>query len=74
MKKYFVVLMSVLCMLGLCACGGSVGNVKTHTVDSKVYTDADIASAIDVIKKEFKKEWKEVMNIYQFVCRGDEND
>ena len=57
MKKYFVVLMSVLCMLGICACGGSVGNVKTHTVDSKVYTDADIASAIDVIKKEFKKEW-----------------
>lgn len=24
--------------------------------------------------KDFKEEWSEVMNIYQFVCRGDSND
>lgn len=24
--------------------------------------------------KDFKEEWREVMNIYQFVCRGDSND
>ena len=24
--------------------------------------------------EEFKNEWREVMNIYQFVCRGDSND
>ena len=24
--------------------------------------------------KDFKEEWREVMNIYQFVSRGDDND
>ena len=24
--------------------------------------------------EDFKDEWREVMNIYQFVCRGDSND
>ncbi len=24
--------------------------------------------------KDFKEEWREVMNIYQFVCKGDSDD
>lgn len=44
--------------LGLCACEGNIDNVKTHKVDSKIYSQEEILSAIEVIKKEFKKSWK----------------
>lgn len=44
-------------MLCLCSCtgkGGDVSNVKTKYVVSEVYTQEDIQSAIDIVKKDFE--------------------
>lgn len=51
----------VLCLLlaaSLCACGGSVKSAQTHDVGSAVFSREDIRSAIDVIEKEFRRDWK----------------
>ena len=52
---------AVLCFLiaaSLCACGGKTREAKTHEVESTVFSREDIRSAIDVIEKEFRREWK----------------
>lgn len=58
MKKYLSMILLCMMILGLCACGGNTDNVKTHKVDSAIYSQEDISSAIEVIKKEFKSSWK----------------
>lgn len=62
MKKYVCSILCVLFIFGLCSCdgkviGGNVSGVKTHEVASKLYSQEDITSAINVIKAEFKLEW-----------------
>ncbi|MBP3339880.1 MAG: hypothetical protein J6L69_10815 [Lachnospiraceae bacterium] len=57
MKKYICIIISALSAISLCACGGKVSGAKTHEVDSEIYSQEDIESAIDVIKDEFKEEW-----------------
>ena len=58
MRKIFATILCVLVVLCLSACGGNVSNVRTHDVGSAVYSQDEIDSAIDVIKQEFKSNWK----------------
>lgn len=55
MKKVIAFVVVLVCMLSLTACGGNVENVKITDYSSKVYSDAEIESAIDVAIKYFKK-------------------
>jgi len=57
MKKFICTIISVLLVLGLCACGGKVDGARTHDVASEIYSQQDISSAIDTIKREFKNKW-----------------
>lgn len=58
MKKNFLPFVCMILAFCLCACGGSTRNAKTHEVSSEVYTQDDVASAIEIITKEFDTEWK----------------
>ena len=58
MKKTLGPILCFLLVLCLSACGGKVSDAKTHNVESETYSQQDIAAAIDVIKKEFKSNWK----------------
>ena len=58
MKKIVCIMLGILLVFSLSACGGNVRGVKTHHVDSEMYSQDDINSAIDTIKKEFKNDWK----------------
>ncbi len=58
MKKIVCTMLGILLVFSLSACGGNVRGVKTHHVDSEMYSQDDINSAIDTIKKEFKSDWK----------------
>lgn len=61
MKKIVIgIMICVLVALSLCSCGskgGVVNNAQTHEVDSEVFTQQDIDSAIDTIKQEFDRNW-----------------
>ncbi len=57
MKKYMCIILCFLLVLGLCACGGKVSEVKTHDVASEIHSQEDISKAIDTIKSEFKSSW-----------------
>lgn len=58
MKKIAHITLCTLLVLCLSACGGNIRGVKTHNVDSEMYSPDEINSAIDTIKKEFKRNWK----------------
>lgn len=58
MKKIVSTMLCILIVLGLSACGGNISGANTPTVDSEMYSQNDINSAIDTIKKEFKSNWK----------------
>ena len=57
MKKTACAILCVLLIFSLSACGGNVSQVKTHNVDSEIYSEDEINSAIDTIIKEFKSKW-----------------
>lgn len=61
MKKAVCIIICFLMTLCFVSCGGTCGgnvrNVKTKVVASNIYTQKDIDSAIDVIKREFALEW-----------------
>ena len=57
MKKLCSAITCILLALCMSACGGKISKVETHNVNSVMYSQEDIASAIDVIKKEFKRSW-----------------
>lgn len=58
MKKIICAMLCILLVFSLSACGGNVNEVNTHNVESEIYSEEDIAAAIDTIKKEFKSNWK----------------
>ena len=58
MKKLISIVICIVVVLSLTACGGSIKEAKTHDVESEIYTKEDIAAAIETIKKEFKSKWK----------------
>jgi len=58
MKKTASVILSVLLLFSLCACNGEkIVDVKVPFVQSQIYSQEDISSAISIITEEFKKEW-----------------
>lgn len=71
MKRCICIVMCVLLMLSLSACGDNVRNAKTRDVPSEIYSEADIESAIKTIKTEFAFRWRncELLEIYY---AGDE--
>ena len=58
MKKFCYALICILLVLCLCACGGKTSEAEIHNVDSNIYSQKEIDSAIHVIMKEFKHNWK----------------
>ena len=43
-------------LLTLCACG-DVSHAATHEVESELYTQSDINSAINITKRQFRRSW-----------------
>ena len=58
MKKVAFAVICFLLAVCLCACGGHVKDVKTHEVESTLFSQDEIRSAIDVIENEFRRDWK----------------
>lgn len=58
MKKLIALVLTLVYMLSLVACGGNVKNVKTTDYSSEIYSDAEIKSAIDVAIDYFKKNFE----------------
>ena len=57
MKKLTLVL-ALICVIGLVACGGNVKNVKITDYSSEIYSDAEIENAIDVAIDYFEKNFE----------------
>jgi len=70
MKKLISIVICVV-VLSLTACGGNIKEVKTHDVESEMYTKEDITAAIETIKKEFKSNWKGCI-LTEIYYAGDE--
>lgn len=81
-----IVILSCAC-LAACGRGKIDNNLKTHEVDSQIYSKEEIDSAIETIKNEFSKDWKgctlteiyyagdDISNSYQdFADRNDADD
>jgi len=58
MKKIYSMLLCILFVLSLSACGGKNSEVKTHKVDSEIYSQEEINSAVNTIRNEFNRDWK----------------
>ena len=54
MKKIFVFVLILMCSLSLVACGGNVENCKITECSSEIYSDAEMESAIRVVKNYFR--------------------
>ena len=57
MKKLTLVL-ALICVIGLVACGGNVKNVKITDYSSEIYSDEEIKNAIDVAINYFEKNFE----------------
>lgn len=58
MKKLIALVLTLVCLLSLVACGGNGKNVKITDYSSEIYSDAEIKSAIDVTIDYFKKNFE----------------
>ena len=58
MKKLIALVLALICVMGLVACGGIVKNVKITDYSSEIYSDAEIKNAIDVAINYFKKNFE----------------
>ena len=56
MKKILCLVMCVFLVIGLSACGGDISKVKTHDVDSEIYSADDINSAVVPSRKFIMQE------------------
>ena len=72
MKKIVFIMLCILLVFSLSACGGDVSEVNTHNVNSEIYSQEDINDAIDTIKKEFKRNW-EGCTLTEIYYAGDDS-
>ena len=47
-------MLCILLVFSLSACGRNINKVNTHNVESEIYSEEDIAAAIDTIKKSLR--------------------
>ncbi len=57
MKKVLLCMILMLCLTVFGCRGGNTANAKTHEVESELYSQQEIDSAIDAIKQDFRKNW-----------------
>lgn len=55
-KRILSFILCAVMLLTLCA-GGDVSHAATHEVESELYTQDDIKSAINVTKRQFRRNW-----------------
>ena len=55
-KRIVSFILCAVMLLTLCACG-DVSSAATHEVESELYTQSDIKSAINVTKRQFRRSW-----------------
>lgn len=55
-KRILSFIFCAVMLLTLCACG-DVSHAATHEVESELYTQDDIKSAINVTKRQFRRNW-----------------
>ena len=58
MKRTVVLCLLLIMAFSLCACSSNVRDVQTEAVLSELYSQDEIDSAIEMIKKEFSEQWK----------------
>lgn len=68
----FLSLFLLLPMIFSFSAGGSVKDVQTHEVRSELYSQAEIDSAIEVIKGEFASRWWRGCTLTEIYYAGDE--
>ena len=71
MARKIGIILSVL-LVFCSACGGMVSDVKTHEVSSQLYSQAEIEAAMDVIKREFRRNW-DGCTLTELFYAGDED-
>ncbi len=71
MKKWLCLLGCGLLLMVLSACGGNVRRAATHEVPSAMYAQEEILSAMNVIKREFRREW-DGCTLKELYYAGDE--
>ena len=69
MKKIVCAMLCILLVFRLSACGGNVNEVNTHNVESEIYSEEDIAAAIDTIKKSLRATGMDVL-LQKFIMQG----
>ena len=69
MKKIVCAMLCILLVFSLSACGGNVNEVNTHNVESEIYSEEDIAAAIDTIKKSLRATGMDVL-LQKFIMQG----
>lgn len=57
MKKYIALMLALVFVLGLTACGGNVKKAQVTNFTSEVYSNDEIQDAIDVTMDYFKKKF-----------------
>lgn len=56
MRRITNLILCAILVLTLCACG-DVSHAATHEVESELYTQSDINSAINITKRQFHRSW-----------------
>ena len=58
MKSAICLVICLMILVCLCACVGNIRNVETPEIESEMYSQNDIRQAIEIIKGEFRRDWK----------------
>ena len=69
-KRILCLILCAVTLLTLSACG-DVSSAVTHEVESKLYTQNDIDSAINVTKRQFRHSW-DGCTLTEIYYAGDE--
>lgn len=72
MNKNLYAIICILLTICLTSCSGKANNVKTHQVDSSIYSQEDIESAISVVKSEFQTDKWKGCKLIEVYYAGDE--
>ena len=72
MKKILVTILCFIMVFLLVGCGSKTSEIRTYNVESEMYSQEEITSAIETIKEEFKSDWKGC-TLKEIYYAGDES-